>query len=350
MHQSIYHHNEEFVLESGEIIPSFHLQYTTYGKLNATKSNVVWVFHALTANSEAADWWPGLIGQGKIFNPEKHFIICVNVPGSCYGSISPLDINAKTNQPYYHEFPIFTLRDIVKTFQHLRQYLQIEKIWIGIGGSLGGMQLLEWAISEPEIFENIIPIGTNAKQSPWGIALNASQRMSIEADATWKEKSDKAGLEGLKVARSIALLSYRDYNAYNTTQQGITEDSRNYSIDKQIYRAETYQKYQGEKLAKRFNAFSYYNLSRTMDSHDVGRGRDSTETALSIIKAKTLVIGIFSDILFPPEEQMFIANNITNAEIHIINSLFGHDGFLLEFDTIEKIIGNFLNKKNLKNE
>ncbi|HEU0227575.1 MAG TPA: hypothetical protein VFQ86_07550 [Arachidicoccus soli] len=95
MHQSIYHHNEEFVLESGEIIPSFHLQYTTYGKLNATKSNVVWVFHALTANSEAADWWPGLIGQGKIFNPEKHFIICVNVPGSCYGSISPLDINAK---------------------------------------------------------------------------------------------------------------------------------------------------------------------------------------------------------------------------------------------------------------
>ncbi|MGF7232421.1 homoserine O-acetyltransferase family protein [Arachidicoccus sp.] len=345
MHQNIYHHNEEFVLESGKKIPSFHLQYTTYGKLNANKSNVVWVFHALTANSEASDWWPGLIGKGKIFNPETHFIICANVPGSCYGSLSPLDISA-TGEPYYHNFPLFTLRDIVKTFQYLKTHLQIEKIWLGIGGSLGGMQLLEWAISEPEIFENIIPIGTNAKQSPWGIALNASQRMAIEADVTWKEKSSAAGLEGLKVARSIALLSYRDYNAYNMTQQGITEDSKSSAIDEQVHRAETYQKYQGEKLAKRFNAFSYYNLSRTMDTHDLGRGRISMESALGRIKAKTLVIGIFSDILFPSEEQMYLANNIANAEVHIINSLFGHDGFLLEFDMIEKIIATFLEKKN----
>ncbi|HEY0298001.1 MAG TPA: homoserine O-acetyltransferase [Arachidicoccus sp.] len=344
MQQAIYKHKEEFELESGEKVPSFHLQYTTYGKLNTAKSNVVWAFHALTANSEAADWWPGLIGEGKIFDPEMHYIVCANIPGSAYGSLSPLDINPKTAQKYYHDFPVFTIRDVVHTFQLLKAHLGIEKIAIGIGGSLGGMQLLEWAVEQPEVFEKIIPIGTSAKTSPWAIALNASQRMSIETDATWKEKKDDAGTAGLKVARSIALLSYRDYNAYNATQQGVTEESKNLPIDKKIYRADTYQRYQGEKLVKRFNAFSYYTITKTLDSHDIGRGRISVENALSKISADTLVMGISTDILFPPEEQLLIAKYIANAQVHIIDSLYGHDGFLLEFETIEKIISSFLYK------
>lgn len=341
--QLTYQHNKSFTLESGLQLPAFHLQYTTYGQLNAAKDNVVWVFHALTASSEAADWWPGLIGDQKIFDPKKHFIICVNMPGSHYGSLNPLDENPLTGEPYYHDFPLFTLRDMTRSYQHLKNHLGIEKIWLGIGGSMGGMQLLEWAIMEPELFENIIPIGTNAKHSPWGIALNTSQRMAIESDTTWKEKQPEAGHAGMKVARSIALLSYRDYNAYNLTQQGFTEDSKDQSIDRQVFRAETYQRYQGEKLARRFNAFSYYALSRSMDSHDVGRSRGSLEQALGIIRANALVIGIFTDILFPPDEQIFIASHIKDAEVHIINSLYGHDGFLLEFDTIEKFISNFLN-------
>ena len=346
MDQLIYKHKEPITLESGITLPEFHLQYTTYGTLNAAKNNVIWVFHALTASSEAADWWPGLVGTGKIFDPKDYFIICVNMPGSHYGSISPLDNNPKTGSPYYHDFPLFTLRDMISTYQHLSAYLGIEKIWLGIGGSMGGMQLLEWAIAEPERFENIIPIGTNAKHSPWGIALNASQRMAIESDRSWNEKNELAGYTGMQVARSIALLSYRDYTAYNHTQQGFSPETEDKPVDQQIFRAETYQRYQGEKLAKRFNAFSYYALSRSMDSHNVGRGRGSVEEALGLIKAKTLIIGIFTDILFPPDEQLYLSKHINEAEVHIINSMYGHDGFLLEFETIEKLIARFLTPKN----
>lgn len=343
--QLIYQHSQPITLESGVVLPSFHLQYTTYGKLNENKDNVVWVFHALTASSEAADWWPGLVGEGKIFDPENHFIICVNMPGSHYGSTCPLDTNPDKGEPYYHDFPLFTLRDMVQTYQELRAHLGIDKIWLGIGGSMGGMQLLEWAIMEPERFENIIPIGTNAKHSPWGIALNASQRMAIESDCSWKTKSHEAGHNGMKVARSIALLSYRDYTAYNKTQQGFSPDTIDKNVDEQIFRAETYQRYQGEKLARRFNAFSYYALSRSMDSHDVGRDRGSVEQALSLVQAKTLIIGIFTDILFPPDEQLFLAKHIRDAEVHIINSMYGHDGFLLEFEAIDKLITRFLTPK-----
>jgi homoserine O-acetyltransferase len=210
---------------------------------------------------------------------------------------------------------------------------------------MGGMQLLEWAIMEPGRFENIIPIGTNSKHSPWGIALNASQRMAIESDCSWASKSPDAGHNGMKVARSIALLSYRDYTAYNKTQQGFSPDSKDKPVHEQVFRAETYQRYQGEKLAKRFNAFSYYALSRSMDSHDVGRNRGGVEQALNLIKAKTLIIGIFTDILFPPDEQLYLAQHIKDAEVHIINSIYGHDGFLLEFEAIEKLITRFLTSK-----
>ncbi len=176
---SVFNYKQPFTLESGETLPDFHLAYTTHGKLNAAKDNVVWIFHALTANSNPVEWWPGLVGEGKYFDPAKYFIICVNKPGSPYGSISPLSINPLTSQPYYHQFPVFTIRDMTKTYQHLKEHLGIKKIFIGLGGSTGGMQLLEWAIEEPEAFEYIVPIATNAVLSPWGIAFNTSQRMAI---------------------------------------------------------------------------------------------------------------------------------------------------------------------------
>ena len=338
----VFNSDKKFTLESGREIPGFHLSYTTYGKLNASKDNVVWVFHALTANSDAAEWWPGLVGDGKIFTPKKYFIVCVNIPGSCYGSIGPLSINEETGQPYYHDFPFFTIKDMVNAYQFLKKFLGIDKIHIGIGGSMGGQQLLEWAIEEPELFDFIFPLATNAQHSPWGIAFNTSQRLSIEADSTWKEKQKNAGIEGMKAARSIALISYRHYYTYALGQTEDTDEK----FDN--FKSSSYQKYQGEKLAKRFNAFSYYYLSKSMDSHNVGRGKAGITEALQRIKAKTLVIGITTDLLFPLPEQQLIAENIKGAEYKAIQSLYGHDGFLLEFEQIENLINDFLAKETTK--
>lgn len=334
----IFNYKEVFPLESGKTLPGLHLAYTTLGELNAAKDNVVWVFHALTANSDASEWWPGLIGDGQLFNPDEHFIICVNMPGSCYGSISPLD------NEHYHNFPMFTIKDMVAAYQKLKIFLGIDKIHIGIGGSMGGQQLLEWAVTEPNLFNHIIPIATNAQHSPWAIAFNAAQRISIETDATWKEKNEQAGINGMKAARSIALLSYRNYETYHSAQ------SENDNTAFQDFKSESYQRYQGEKLAKRFNAFSYYFLSKSMDSHNIGRGRESIHQALKTVKAKTLVIGISSDVLFPTAEQEFISANIPGAELNVIHSTYGHDGFLLEFEQMENIINNFLKKSSVQNK
>lgn len=336
MSYRIYKSDQPFALESGHVLPGYHLAYTTYGTLSEAKDNVVWIFHALTANSEPAEWWPGVVGEGKLFDPARYFIVCVNMPGSCYGSLGPLDDDPATNRPYYHAFPFFTPRDMIRSYQPLKDHLGIDKIKIGIGGSMGGQQLLEWAIEEPELFDYIFPVATNAKHSSWGIAFNASQRMSIEADGTWKNNNADAGMEGMKAARSVALISYRHYETYRASQS-------EHQIEKtDNYKSESYQRYQGEKLARRFNAFSYYFLSKGMDAHHVGRGRGSIEKALQKIKAKTLVIGIESDILFPVSEQEFIAENVSGAKFIAINSLYGHDGFLLESEQIENIINGFL--------
>ena len=342
MSTQVFTYNHPLELESGVTLPQYHLAYTTLGKLNKQKDNVVWVFHALTANSNPADWWPGLVGSGKYFDPAKYFIVCVNMPGSCYGSIGPLEINPQTNEQWYHDFPIFTTRDMVRAYKPLKDFLGIEKIHIGIGGSMGGQQLLEWAIEEPTLFDHVIPMATNAQHSPWGIALNASQRMCIETDSTWKDKTQEAGIQGMKAARSIALLSYINYTTYNLTQPRDKKTAWPVPHNFGGEAAESYQRYQGEKLAKRFNAFSYYRLGQAMDAHDVGRGRKSVEDALKLVKAKTLVIGITSDLLFPPEEQKKIADYIPGAEFHLIESLYGHDGFLLEYEKIEHILRNFI--------
>ena len=328
-------YKNSFTLESGITLPQLHLAYTTYGQLNETKDNVIWIFHALTANSDAAEWWPGLVGVGKLFDPVESFIICVNMPGSCYGSIGPLDTDSLSGEPFYHNFPFFTIKDMIRSYQLLRSYLGITKIKVGIGGSMGGQQLLEWAVDEPNLFETIIPLATNAFHSPWGIGFNSSQRLAIEADNTWKQTNPQAGLNGMKAARSIALLSYRNYQTYQFSQSETTNEKIT------DFKSESYQRYQGEKLAKRFNAFSYYFLTKSMDAHNIGRKREGSIAALQQIKAKTLVISISSDLLFPPSEQQFLAANIPGIAYKSIESIYGHDGFLLEFDQITTVIRNF---------
>ncbi|MPR32731.1 homoserine O-acetyltransferase family protein [Salmonirosea aquatica] len=321
-----------FTLESGRELPGFELAYTTCGTRSANDDNIVWVCHALTGSANAAEWWDGLVGANTHFDPSRHFIVCANVLGSAYGSTGPLSINPLTQQPYYHDFPTLTVRDVVAALDLLRQELEIERISVCLGGSLGGQQSLEWAIQEPDLFDELILIASNAVHSSWGIAFNESQRMAIQADASWTQASPEAGMLGMSAARSIALLSYRNYDTYNFTQARDNPDQ----IDE--FRASSYQRYQGEKFMKRFNAFSYWVLSKVMDSHNVGRNRGGIVNALGMVKARTLVLGIKSDMLFPTVEQQFQARHIPDAEYQEIDSLYGHDGFLIEYKQLTQVI------------
>ena len=315
-----YSHNHPFQLECGQTLPALVIAYSYYGQLNADKTNAIYVCHALTANSDVADWWPKMVGPGLAFDTGKYFVVCANIPGSCYGSTGPASINPETNQPYGKSFPLITVRDIVNAHRLLAAFLGIKSIHLLAGGSLGGQQAMEWAISEPGFVKNLFLIATNPRHSAWGIAFNEAQRMALEA-----------GPSGLEAARAIAMLSYRNYEMYNSTQTDIEE-----KIDD--FRAASYQRYQGLKLKKRFDADSYYTLSKAMDTHHVGRGRDSMHAALRLIKAKTLVIGISSDLLFPNVEQKFLADNITGAVYHQIDSPYGHDGFLIETKQITDLL------------
>ncbi|WP_080058701.1 homoserine O-acetyltransferase family protein [Spirosoma aerolatum] len=330
-----------FSLESGESLPGFRLAYTTRGTLNEDGSNVVWICHALTGNADAGDWWGGMVGPGRYFDPDSptgtgQFIVCANVLGSCYGSTGPLSVNPATGQPYYHDFPAITIRDMVNALDLLRQELGIEKIRTCIGGSVGGEQALEWAILQPNLIQNLVIIAASAVASPWCIAFNEAQRMAIEADPTWPERRADAGVAGMKAARAMAMISYRNYDTYGFTQAL----DNNEQLDG--YKSASYQRYQGDKLADRFNAFTYWTLSKVMDSHNVGRNRGSILNALGQIKAYTLVVGIRSDLLFPPTEQQFLARHIPNATYEEIDSLYGHDGFLIEFRPLANIIRKWM--------
>lgn len=335
MSTQIFKSEQPFELESGQKIRNLEIGYHTYGRLNANKDNVVWVCHALTANSDVFDWWKGLFGDNDFFNPDDHFIICANILGSPYGTSNPHSINPVTGQPYYLAFPQYNVRDIVKAHQLLAAHLKIDKIDILLGGSLGGQQAMEWAIAEPERIRNLILIATNARHSPWGIAFNESQRLALTSDRTFYANSVDGGQKGLKAARSIALLSYRGYKTYTVSQQ---DEDDNISDD---HRASSYQNYQGQKLVNRFNAHSYWYLSKAMDSHNVGRNRKGVEKALSLIKAKTLVIGIKSDLLFPVEEQQYLFRHIPKAAFAEFDSFYGHDGFLIETEALTNIITSF---------
>ncbi len=331
----VYHHESPVHLESGETLPSVDIAYHTYGNYDPGRNNVIWVCHAFTANSDVTDWWKGLVGEGRFYNPDDHFIVCANKIGSCYGSTGPLSTNPRNGKPWFHSFPELTIRDLVNTHELLRKHLQIETIHTVLGGSTGGHQALEWAIMNPGIHEHLVCIANHAKASPWSIAFSQSQRLAIMADQTWNDNHPDAGGRGLVAARSIALLSYRNYETYLKTQS----DTDNNKISG--FRAMSYQDYQGHKLVKRFNAFSYMRLLNALDSHNIGRNRGTIDTVLASVRARTLVIGISSDLLFPVREQLFMTERIPGATFSGIESLYGHDGFLIETDSIAAAIGRF---------
>jgi homoserine O-acetyltransferase/O-succinyltransferase len=315
--------NQTFLLENGKQLDNLIVAYHTYGDYKKGITSVIWVCHALTANSDVADWWANIFGENNILNPEKYFIVCANNLGSCYGSSSPISLQNGSNKKYGKSFPAVTIRDITAAHIALKNYLDIDEIFLLIGGSMGGQQAMEWAIQQSSTIKNLVLLATNAKHSPWGIAFNEVQRMAIEA-----------GKDGLEVARAIAMLSYRNYDMYERTAKP-NETVGNYG-------AASYQRHQGEKLALRFDADCYHTLSSAMDSHDVGRSRESIEEALAKITANTLVIGIVTDILFPIKEQILLHDNIPNSMLELIESPYGHDGFLTEGEKINGIMLEFL--------
>jgi homoserine O-acetyltransferase len=332
---NIYKYEKPFELETGRVLKSLEIAFHTFGSLNENKDNVVWICHALTANSNVAEWWSGMVGKGKCFDIDRYFIVSANIIGSCYGSTGPLSINGN-GKAYYDEFPDITIRDMVKAHILLRKHLGIERIKILTGGSIGSFQAVEWAIIEPDLIEKLILIAGGAKTTSWATAFNEAQRMAIRADRTFFDKKEDGGKDGMKAARAMALLSYRNANTYNETQPLTHND------DFGKLKAVTYQQYQGEKLAKRFNAYSYYTLSKAFDSHHVGRERGGLQCALKLTRAETLIIGIKSDLLFPEEDQLVLKNFIKNSKLEWLDSKYGHDGFLLEYEKLESIIKKFL--------
>lgn len=336
MSKQIYNHTQHaFQLESGETIDPLTITFHTFGTFDPSKNNVVWVCHALTANSDVFDWWKGVFGENDLFNPNEYFIVCANIIGSHYGTSGPQN-TSNSDGPLLDKFPFVTTRDMARAHDVLRKYLGIEKIHTLIGASLGGQQAMEWAIDQPNLIENLILIATNARHSAFGIAFNETQRLALYADQTFGNGNIDGGRYGLITARSIAMLSYRSYEGYAKTQT----NPGNHMTDE--FLAASYQRYQGEKLANRFNAYSYVTLSKAMDAHNVGRKRPSIEIALQQIKARTLVIGIESDLLFPIKEQEFLAEWISDSFFGKIDSDFGHDGFLVENKQLTDLIGDFL--------
>jgi homoserine O-acetyltransferase/O-succinyltransferase len=326
-----FNYKQSFALEAGQVLPEITIAYNTYGNLNLEKSNVVWVCHALTANSDVMSWWPGVVGANQIIDPDKYFIVCANILGSCYGSTGPLSINPEIQEPYYSRFPLITIRDMVNGHILLREHLGIDKIQLMVGGSMGGYQALEWCVMEREKINNLFLLATSATESAWGIAVHTTQRLAIEADDSWQQHSTEAGQKGLKAARAIGLLTYRNYEILVLKQT----DPDSEKLDN--YKASSYINYQGEKLVNRFSAYSYWLLTKSMDNHHLARGRKKkVEQVLQTISQKTLIVGISSDILCPLKEQRFLNHHIPGSTLVEIYSVYGHDGFMVEAEKISQ--------------
>ena len=326
--------NDTFRFEAGGALDGmtvvFHKSMDEYDG----KTRVLWICHALTANSDAEEWWPQLVGPGKLFDTEKYFVVCVNVPGSPYGTTGPSSIDPSTGKPYFLTFPKITVRDMVRAMIEVRKHLGIRQIDLLIGSSIGGFQAVEWAVMEPGSIRNLVLMATDVRVSPWMTAWCESQRMALEADQTFREAASlEGGDAGMRCARAQALISYRSYEGYCRTQSEPDPDTLF------AERAASYQRYQGEKLSRRFDAYSYYYLCNALDSHNVGRGRGGVGKTLSAITAQTTVITIDSDFLFPAAAMQRWAPLIPGARCTGISSAFGHDGFLLEKEQVEDIIG-----------
>ena len=340
-------------LQYGDRLEQVAVAYETYGELNSRGDNAILICHALTGSAHAAGmyesesvpgWWDPLIGPGKPIDTNTYFVICSNVLGGCYGSTGPISINPKTGFAYRLEFPRYTIRDMVEVQKRLADELNVSSFASVIGGSMGGMQVLEWALMYPDRVRSIVPIAIGARHSAWAIGLNEVARRAITSDPNWKNgnyEADEQPEAGLGLARAVAMLSYRSFDSleakFGRQRVGATRDLLGVSFE-----IESYLSYQGVKLVKRFDANTYLYITKAMDDYDITEGRGRLSSVLKKIKQKTLVMGISSDVLYPETEQKQLMEYLPNASYSRINSPHGHDAFLIEFPQIAVRLRRFL--------
>jgi homoserine O-acetyltransferase/O-succinyltransferase len=352
---------DKLTLESGEQLGPIMLAYETYGELNAAKDNTILIAHALSGDAHVAGyhsesdrkpgWWDFVVGPGKPFDTEKYFIICSNVLGGCKGTTGPTSINPATGKPYNLSFPVVTIGDMVKVQKALIDYLGIKKLMSVVGGSMGGMQVLEWAIEYPDLVASVIPIATSSRLTAQGIAFDEVGRQAIYADVHWNKgeysSQDEIPKEGLAVARMLAHITYlSEESMHQKFGRKLFEKERygyDFSTDFQV---ESYLKYQGESFIKRFDANTYLYITKAMDYFDLYRDYGSLENAFKKVMAKFLVISFSSDWLFPTVQSKEIVRalkvNRKNVTFCEVPTSYGHDSFLLRNEAMEKMITDFL--------
>ncbi len=325
----------DFTLEDGTVLREAPVAYQTWGALNEAADNAIVVCHSLTNNTDAAGWWGGFLGPGGALDTEHYFVVCANVIGSPYGAVSPLTTDPATGQPYGADFPRATIRDTVALHKRLLDRLAVRQVAFTIGGSMGGMQALEWAFYG-DFVRGLVPIGVGGRHSAWCIGWSETQRQAIYADPRWhagRYDPDDPPSAGLATARMIAMITYRSFESFQARfGRDTTED------DDALFRVESYLRYQGKKLVERFDANCYVHLTWQMDSHDVARGRGDYVDILHQIEQHALVVGIETDVLYPLAEQRELVDHLPNAQLAILEAPHGHDSFLIELETMNDLV------------
>jgi homoserine O-acetyltransferase len=357
----VYTTNTPLAMECGAELAPVSVAYETYGTLNPAGDNAVLVCHALTGSAHAAGqtgddpqsagWWDPMIGPGRPLDTNSFFVVCSNFLGGCYGTTGSASANPATGKPYGLAFPPVTVRDMVRVQSALLKRLGVRSLLTAIGGSLGGMQVLEWPLLFPGFVRSIIPIATAAQHSPWCIGLNDLARQAIMQDPAWRDGNYYGNGQperGLSLARQIAMMSYRsDISFFNRFGRTTTMPSAPETFRPQLdvmYQVERYLRYQGQKLVNRFDTNTYLYISRAMDTHDVTRNRASLQEVLTSIPIPALCVGIDSDILYPLHEQRAIADLLPHGVCREIHSPFGHDAFLIEYEQLGAFVGAFIEK------
>lgn len=327
-------------LESGSTLPQVRIAYRTWGN---PQPSATLVCHALTGSADADDWWADLFGPGRALDPDRDYIVCANVIGGCYGTTGPTSRAQGAFEPFGGTFPEITIRDMVHIQAALLDHLGVDTLNLVVGGSMGGMQVLEWAALYPERVRAIAPIASGPTQSAWGIALSEAQRQAIKADTNFAEGRYPLGAgpaQGLAAARSMAMISYRSpHNFESRFGREASDDS---------FAVQSYLRHQGDKLVDRFDANTYLTLIDAMDSHDLGRDRDGVDRALAGIHHPALVVSVSSDGLYPATEVAAMANQLPNGELYEIDAPHGHDAFLIRVDELNEQLVSFIERHGLR--
>ncbi len=327
----------DFVLENGDCLRDVEIAYRTWGDPANAADNAILICHALTGSADVEAWWPNIIGPGRAFDPALDYIICANILGSCYGTTGPVSIKPGSCERYRADFPAISVRDMVELQRELLDELGVDHLELVTGPSLGGMQALEWAISYPERVGSVVPIGVGGRHSAWCIGVSEAQRAAIATDPNWNDgyySDDAPPTKGLAAARMMAVCTYRSWQSFDRRfgRERRTEDQ---------YQVQSYLRHQGEKINERFDANTYVTLTHAMHTHDLSRGRGDYPDVLRAITQPALVISVSSDALYPPEEQQVLAEHLPAVRYEILESVHGHDGFLIETEALGNAIARF---------